>query len=95
MHAAFKSMSDLVADAEDLVARVAHSQTPEVRALAYAVQLSANPVTEQLRKRARGLRPGQTSARSWLENRWLYVAAGVSLAAGIAALVRRQRISQP
>jgi hypothetical protein len=57
MHAAFKSMSDLVADAEDLVARVAHSQTPEVRALAYAVQLSANRVTEQLRKRARGLRP--------------------------------------
>ena len=95
MHAAFKSMSDLVADAEDLVARVAHSQTPEVRALSYAVQLSANRVTEQLRKRARGLRLSLRSARPWLENGWLYIAAGVSLAAGIAALVRRQRISQP
>ena len=41
------------------------------------------------------MRPSQRSARSWLENRWLYIAAGVSLAAGIAALVRRQRISQP
>ena len=34
MNTAFKSMSDLVADTEDLIAKVVHSQTPEVRALA-------------------------------------------------------------
>ena len=91
MNATFKSMSDLVADAEDLIARVAHSQTPQVRALANTVQISVNRVKEQLRKRARGLRPRQGSARSSLENPWLYAAAGASMAIGIAAWVRLQR----
>jgi hypothetical protein len=91
MNATFKSMSDLVADAEDLIARVAHSQTPQVRALANTVQISVNRLKEQLRKRARGLRPRQGSARSSLENPWLYAAAGASMAIGIAAWVRLQR----
>ncbi len=95
MNAAFKSMSDLVADAEDLIARIAHSQTPEVRELANTVQVSVNHVKEQLRKRARGLRPRQGSARSWPENPWLYIAAGASLAIGIAAWLRLQRKTQP
>jgi hypothetical protein len=90
MNAAFKSMSDLVADAEDLVARVAHAQTPEVRALANAVQLSVDHMKEQLRKRARGLRP----ARSRLESPWLYITAGACLV-GFAALVRLQRKPHP
>ena len=95
MNAAFKSMSDLVADAEDLIARVAHSRTPQVRELANTVQVSVNHVKEQVRKRARGLRPRQGSARSWLENPWLYIAAGASLAIGIAAWLRLQRKIQP
>jgi ElaB/YqjD/DUF883 family membrane-anchored ribosome-binding protein len=95
MNAAFKSMSDLVADAEDLIARVAHSRTPQVRALSSTVQVSVNHVKEQLRRRARELRPRQGSARSWRENPWLYIAAGASLAIGIVAWVRLQRKSQP
>jgi hypothetical protein len=95
MNAAFKSMSDLVADAEDLIARVAYSQTPQVRALSNTVQVSVNHVKEQLRKRARELRPCQGSARTWLENPWLYIAAGASLAIGIVAWVRVQRKSKP
>ncbi len=95
MNATFKSMSDLVADAEDLIARVAHSQTPEVRALANTVQRSVNHVKEQLRKRARELRPPRGPARSWLDNPWLYIVAGASLAIGITALLRRQRKGQP
>ena len=95
MNAAFKSMSDLVADAEDLVARVAHSQAPEVRALADTVRSSVYRVKEQLRKRARGLHVSQGSARSWPENPWVYVAAGAFLAAGIAAFMRLHRKSQP
>jgi ElaB/YqjD/DUF883 family membrane-anchored ribosome-binding protein len=95
MNAAFKSMSDWVADAEDLLARVAHSQTPQVRALANTVQVSVNHVKEQLRKRARGLRPRPGPARSSLETRWLYIGAGASLAIGIAAWVGLQRKNQP
>jgi hypothetical protein len=95
MNAAFKSMSDLIADAEDLVARVAHSQTPEVRALADTVQSSVDRVKEQLRKRARGLHASQGVARRWSENPWVYIAAGAFLAAGIAAFMRLHRESQP
>ena len=95
MNAAFKSMSDLVADAEDLIARVAHSPTPQVRALEDAMQVSVNHMKEQLRKRARELRLRQGSARSWLDNPWLYIAAGASLAIGVAAYARLQRKRQP
>jgi hypothetical protein len=94
MNATFKSMSDLAADAEDLIARVARSPTPEVRALADTVQIFVNHVNEQLRKRARGLRPPQGHVRSW-QNPWLYAAAGASLALGIAAWMRLQRKSRP
>jgi hypothetical protein len=95
MNAAFKSMSDLVADAEDLIARVGDSQTPQVRALANTVQVSVNHMKEQLRKRARRLRPRQGSARSSPQTPWLYIAAGASLAIGIAAWVRLQRKHHP
>jgi hypothetical protein len=95
MNAAFKSMSDLVADAEDLVDRVARSPTPQVRALADPVRAYVNHMKRQLRKRARDLRLRQGSARAWLENPWLYIAAGVSLAFGVAACARLQRKRRP
>ena len=88
MNADFKIMSDLVADAEDLVARVAHSQTPEVRELSDAVQRSVDLLKKQLRGRARGLRRTQGRV-SWRENSWSYVAVGALLAACVAALLRR------
>jgi hypothetical protein len=90
MNADFKIMSDLVADAEDLVARVAHSQTPEVRELSDAVQRSVDLLKEQLRSRARGLRPRQAFSLSWPENPWACIAAGALLAACVAASLRRK-----
>jgi ElaB/YqjD/DUF883 family membrane-anchored ribosome-binding protein len=91
MNAAFRSMSDLVADAEDLIARVAHSQTPEVRALSNAVQRSVDQVKEQLRRRVRALRPNQrVVGLSWQENPWVYIAVTASLALCIAAFLRRK-----
>jgi ElaB/YqjD/DUF883 family membrane-anchored ribosome-binding protein len=85
MNAAFKSMSDLVADAEDLLARIGGSQTPEVRALMETVRVSVKRMNEQLRRRARGLPVRDHDARSWTRNPWVYVAAGASLAIGVAA----------
>lgn len=90
MNPAFQSMSDLVADAEDLIAKVAHSQTPEVRALLSAVQRSVDQVKEQLRRRARGLRPSQRVALSWQGNPWVYIAVTAALALCIAAFLRRK-----
>lgn len=94
MNTAFKSMSDLVADTEDLIAKVVHSQTPEVRALAHAVQLSVNRVRGQLRERARALRPSQGTGRFRHENPWVYIAAALSVAVVIARW-RRRRPSRP
>jgi hypothetical protein len=94
MNAAFNSMSDLVADAEDLMARVSHSQTPQVRALVDTMQVFVDHVKGRVRSRARELRLHQDSARSWLDNPLVYIAAGASLAIGIAAWRRLQRKSQ-
>ena len=76
MNAAFKSLSDLVADAEDLLARIGHSQTPEVRALMDTVRASIERMNEQLRRRARRLPVPGGFARSWTGNPWIYIAAG-------------------
>jgi hypothetical protein len=85
MNAAFKSLSDLVADAEDLLARIGHSQTPEVRALMDTVRVSIERMNEQLRRRARRLPLRGGLGRSWTWNPWMYLAAGASLAIGVAA----------
>jgi ElaB/YqjD/DUF883 family membrane-anchored ribosome-binding protein len=93
MNAVFTSMSDLVADAEDLLARVARSPRPQVRALEDMFQVSVHRVNEQLRARARAIRPHQASAHPSLEIPWLYIAAGACLALGIGAGLRLQRKS--
>jgi hypothetical protein len=85
MNTAFKSMSDLVADAEDLLARIGHSQTPEVRALMDTVRVAVERMNEQLRRRARGLPVRDDFARSWTWNPWVCLAAGASLVVGVAA----------
>ena len=89
MNIDFKIMSDLVADAEDLVARVNSAQAPEVRALSDAVQRSVDLLKEHLRSRARGLRAMQARL-SWRESPWTYAAVGALLAACVAALLRRR-----
>jgi hypothetical protein len=85
MNTAFRTMSDLIADAEDLLATVERSQTPEVRALTGSVQLSLERMTERLRRRTRDLRLHSDFDRSWTMNPWFYLAAGATLAIGIAA----------
>ena len=85
MNAAFRSMSDLIADAEDLVARISDSQMPEVRALMETVQPSLERMKERLRRRARRMRVRDDFARLWISNPWVYLAAGASLAIGVAA----------
>jgi hypothetical protein len=90
MNAAFRTMSDLVADAEDLVARIGDSQTPEVRALMEIVQPSLERMKDRLRRRARGMRVQDDFDRSWIGNPWVYLAAGASLAIGVAAWRRLQ-----
>ena len=95
MNAAFKSLSDLVADAEDLLARIGHSQTPEVRALMDTVSVSIERMNEQLRRRARRLTVRGDFGRSWTGNPWVYLAAGASLAIGVAAWRRLRPGRQP
>jgi hypothetical protein len=87
-------MSDLVADAEDLLTRIGHSQTPEVRALMDTVRVSVERMSEQLRRRARGLPVRYDIARSWTRDPWVYLAAGASLAIGFAVW-RRLRPGRP
>jgi ElaB/YqjD/DUF883 family membrane-anchored ribosome-binding protein len=84
-------MSDLVADAADLLVKIGHSETPEVRALTDKIQVSVNHMKEQLRSRARGLRVPERSATPWGENPWLYV---VAAAIGIGAWMRFSRRRQ-
>jgi ElaB/YqjD/DUF883 family membrane-anchored ribosome-binding protein len=85
MNAAFRSMSDLIADAEDLLARIGDSQMPEVRALMETIQPSLERMKERLRRRARGMRVRDDLASSWIGNPWVYLAAGASLVIGVAA----------
>jgi hypothetical protein len=85
MNAAFRSMSDLIADAEDLLVNIGHSQTPEVRALMETVRPSLERMKERLRRRARRLHGRDDIPRSWTGNPWVYLAAGASLAIGVAA----------
>jgi ElaB/YqjD/DUF883 family membrane-anchored ribosome-binding protein len=85
MNADFRSMSDLIADAEDLLASIGRSQTPEVRALMETVQPSLERMKERLRRRVRDLRVRDDFARSWARNPCVYLAAGASLAIGVAA----------
>jgi hypothetical protein len=94
MNAAFRSMSDLIADAEDLLASIGHSQTPEVRALMETVRPSVERMKERLRRRARGLHGRDDIGRSWTGNPWVYLAAGAALAIGVAAW-RRLRSRRP
>lgn len=56
MSAAFKSMSDLVADSEDLLGRIGRSQIPQVRALMEPFRHSVDQLKALLRNRAKQLR---------------------------------------
>ncbi len=53
MNATFHSMSDLVADAEDLLQKLARSHSPEIRALTERVQGSIDDMRVSLRRRVK------------------------------------------
>jgi 2-keto-3-deoxy-L-rhamnonate aldolase RhmA len=91
MNADFRSMSDLVADAEDLLARIGHLQTPEVRALMDIVRVSVERMNVQLRGRARGLRVSDDFVRAWTRNGCAILAIGASLAISLAVWRRLRR----
>jgi hypothetical protein len=82
MNAAFKSMSDLVADSEDLVVRIGSSEIPQIRALMEPLRRSVDQLHVQLRNRAKRLRMHQNVARTRTELRWVTVVAAAFLTIG-------------
>lgn len=53
MNDTFHSISDLVADAEDLLVKLARAQSPEIRALKERVQDSIDDMRDYLRRRVK------------------------------------------
>jgi ElaB/YqjD/DUF883 family membrane-anchored ribosome-binding protein len=91
MNAAFQSMSDLVADADDLLARIDHSQSPEVRALTDAFELSVRQMKHLFRERVRALRTPARSVLRAVDNPWIYIATGACVALTIVASAHLSR----
>jgi hypothetical protein len=85
MNAAFRTMSDLLADAEDLLARIRRSDIPQVRALMEPVRLCVGQMKELLRERARKLRPLKSAVSDGPKTRWLQAAAAALLTLGALA----------
>jgi hypothetical protein len=90
MSTAFKSMSDLVADSEDLLLRIGRSEVPQVRALMEPFRLSVDHLKVQMRDRAkkllmhRDVAPGDITS-GWSQHRWLQVGAAAFLVIGAMA----------
>jgi hypothetical protein len=76
-------MSDLLADAEDLLAKLGSSEIPEVRALREPVLRSIDQMKERLRDRARKQNIRQDIARPWAQTRCMHAAAATFLAVGV------------
>jgi ElaB/YqjD/DUF883 family membrane-anchored ribosome-binding protein len=97
MNATFRALSDLVADAEDLVARVSESGAPEVRALADAVEDSVSSMKSHLRDQVRRLaaqRDGRRLAGFALDRRWIALALAGAITAGVLVSLRTSRRSR-
>jgi hypothetical protein len=95
MNAAFKSMSDLVADSEDLVVRIGRSEIPQVRALMEPLRRSVDQLQVQLRDRAKRLRLRQNVARPRTELGWVRVVAAAFLTIGTVAWLRHWGKGRP
>lgn len=81
-------MSDLLADSEDLLAKIGRSQIPQVRALQKPFLSAINQMKEQLRKRAKEQQIRRDVARHWTESHWTHAAAATLLAVGVIAWLR-------
>jgi hypothetical protein len=83
-------MSDLLADSEDLLAKIGRSQIPQVRALQKPFLSAVNQMKEQLRKRAKKQQIRPDVARRWTESRCMHAAAAAFLAVGVLAWLRNR-----
>jgi hypothetical protein len=79
MSAAFKSMSDLVADSEDLLVRIGRSEIPQVRALVGPFRHSVDQLKALLRNRAKQLRRLPSLSRPAAKRRGVRVVAAALL----------------
>ena len=83
-------MSDLLADSEDLLAKIGRSQIPQVRALQGPFLSAINQMKEQLRKRAKKQPIRQDVVGHWTASRCMRAAAAAFLAIGVLAWLRKR-----
>jgi ElaB/YqjD/DUF883 family membrane-anchored ribosome-binding protein len=83
MNTVFRSMSDLVADAEDLLARLSRSDDAQVRALRAPVLQSIDQMKQKLRNRAKSKPIRQDADRPRSYSHWMHASAAVFLVAGV------------
>ena len=80
----FRSMSDLVADAEDLVSKIGNANSPEVRALKDKVEVSITEMKDRFREKVKASAYAPTRvATGGPANLWLGVLAGAAIAAAL------------
>jgi hypothetical protein len=91
MNTAFKSMSDLIADSEDLLLRIGRSNIPQVRALEEPVRLAAEQLKHQFRERAKRLSGRARVSLAAARIPYAHVAAAALLAAGGLVLLLHVR----
>ena len=92
----FRAMSDLVADAEELLVKLGNSATPEVKALREKVERSIDDMKSQVRSSVRsGADAAQEIGANILEyaqeNPWLAAAAATTIAVALVYLAMHQR----
>jgi hypothetical protein len=93
MNDTFKWMSDLVADAEDLLDKIARSRTPEVQLLAARMRVSIDRMEDHLRDRLRyaSEEPAFASTTSPYARRWLLAVTAAGAAGLLFWAYRRSR----
>jgi hypothetical protein len=86
MSAAFKSMSDLLADSEDLLVKIGRSEIPQVRALLEPFRHSLDQLRAQLRERAKQMRKPPVTDSVRTKPREPRVVAAAALLASVAVV---------
>ncbi|HEY2685941.1 MAG TPA: DUF883 family protein [Steroidobacteraceae bacterium] len=92
----FKAMSDLVADAEELLVKLGNSASPEVKALRDKVEQSIDDMKSQVRSKVRiGADAAQELGANIVEyaqeNPWVAAAAATTVAVAFIFLAMHQR----
>ena len=92
----FKAMSDLVADAEELLLKLGRSASPEVKALRDKVEQSIDDMKSQVRSKVRtGADAAQELGANIVEyareNPWIAASAATTMAVALIYLAMHQR----